>query len=148
MKRWLLRIGMAWMLAFGGLSGTAMAQDYAPPRLVPVAQFTAAQPVSQGYIPSEPAGCACRGDTQDCSCRRPTSELFNRAGSACTDHIIGCLNRYGLGCMATHNSHGCGSTYAQYLFIFGSCREFFGDPCQPPVNSTQPFGRICTLCGK
>ncbi len=39
------------------------------------------------------------------------------------------LNRHGSCCFATHNSPGCSSSYAQYIFIFGSCRQFFGEPC-------------------
>jgi hypothetical protein len=39
------------------------------------------------------------------------------------------LNRCGLGCFTTHNVPGCGSLHSELTFIFGSCRQFFGEPC-------------------
>ncbi|HYV39772.1 MAG TPA: hypothetical protein VE988_29050 [Gemmataceae bacterium] len=58
--------------------------------------------------------------------------------------IVGCLNSKGLGCQATHNTVGCGSCYGHLLFVFGSCRQFFGDTCMP----IQPDGnRAGTAAG-
>ncbi len=39
------------------------------------------------------------------------------------------LNRCGLGCYTTHNVPGCGSLHSELTFTFGSCRQFFGEPC-------------------
>jgi hypothetical protein len=39
------------------------------------------------------------------------------------------------GCWADINTLGCGSLRQELRFIFGSCREFFGESCQPnPPN--------------
>lgn len=32
-------------------------------------------------------------------------------------------------CWASHNGYGCGTLRSEGVFIFGSCREFFGEPC-------------------
>src|SRR5437879_1093800 len=34
-----------------------------------------------------------------------------------------------LTCWASHNGYGCGSWRSQATFVFGSCRDFFGQPC-------------------
>src|SRR5262249_9634087 len=43
--------------------------------------------------------------------------------------IHNALHRMGLGCWTTFNTFGCGSLHADALFVFGSCRQFFGEPC-------------------
>jgi len=32
-------------------------------------------------------------------------------------------------CVTHHNVPGCGSLKSELVFIFGGCREFFGEPC-------------------
>jgi hypothetical protein len=51
-----------------------------------------------------------------------------------------CLQNYGLGCFATHNTVGCTSLGAELTFIFGSCRAFFGEPCAPGGGLTHGYG--------
>jgi len=34
-----------------------------------------------------------------------------------------------LGCWSSFNGYGCGSFRADFAFIFGGCRTFFGEPC-------------------
>ena len=46
------------------------------------------------------------------------------------------LNRTGLACYTNRNSPGCSSLRNDLRFIFGSCRDFFGEPCLPHPNST------------
>lgn len=46
------------------------------------------------------------------------------------------LNRTGLACYTNQNSPGCSNLRRDLLFIFGSCRSFFGEPCLPHPNST------------
>ena len=43
--------------------------------------------------------------------------------------IYNCYLKSPLYCAAHHNSVGCGSLKADYMFIFGSCRQFYGEPC-------------------
>jgi hypothetical protein len=68
------------------------------------------------------------------------------------------LNKHGNCCFATHNSVGCTSAYAQYIFFFGSCRQFFGEPClayppRPPHplqnrgGAAGAAGGGCASCG-
>jgi hypothetical protein len=40
------------------------------------------------------------------------------------------------GCWATHFNFGCGSFHSDMVFIFGSCRAFYGEACRkgpPPL---------------
>ena len=57
----------------------------------------------------------------------------------CLGKCKSCLNKYGLCCWTHHNTLGCNSFEAQYRFVFGSCRTFYGEPCErrPP---TPPAG--------
>jgi hypothetical protein len=45
-------------------------------------------------------------------------------------------------CWASHNKMGCGSLKSECTFLFGSCREFFGEPCYkgPPPNPLLELG--------
>jgi hypothetical protein len=42
-----------------------------------------------------------------------------------------CLNGCGLGCYADRDTPGCGGCRQAFLFVFGSCRYFFGETCFP-----------------
>jgi hypothetical protein len=44
------------------------------------------------------------------------------------------------GCWASHNGYSCGSFQSESVFIFGSCRAFFGEPCPngPPPPPWDP----------
>jgi hypothetical protein len=41
------------------------------------------------------------------------------------------LNREGHHCASNVGYYGCGSCRADCIFVFGSCRAFFGEPCFP-----------------
>lgn len=43
-------------------------------------------------------------------------------------------------CWASHNGYSCSSCRAEKVFIFGSCREFYGEPCLdgPPPPPWSP----------
>jgi hypothetical protein len=45
-----------------------------------------------------------------------------------------------LGCYVEPNNLGCTSFRATTRFIFGSCREFFGEPCLQGPQSSQLLG--------
>jgi len=58
------------------------------------------------------------------------------------------LQRHGMGCWAHVNSMGCGSLKQECTFIFGSCRQFFGEPClQPPPDDPYSQWRGRGGCG-
>jgi hypothetical protein len=46
------------------------------------------------------------------------------------------LRSHNLCCFTHHNTPGCGSFWSDFMFEFGSCRSFFGEPCfaKPPSN--------------
>ena len=46
-----------------------------------------------------------------------------------------------LGCWASFNGYTCTSLPATWTFIFGSCRDFFGEPCLkgPPPSPLPPY---------
>jgi hypothetical protein len=46
-------------------------------------------------------------------------------------------------CWAHHNTLGCSSLASEYMFMFGSCRQFYGEPCfkgppPPPGQTVHP----------
>jgi hypothetical protein len=86
---------------------------------------TGASPPLTGYGPRP--GLAYIPDTKvDCKSGRTVAvDPSKRARFKSFFNRLGCL------CWATHNTDGCGSLYSEYLFILGSCREFWGDPCTP-----------------
>jgi hypothetical protein len=47
------------------------------------------------------------------------------------------MNKKGLGCWAHFNCPACGSCNSECLFLFGSCRQFFGENCP---QGPQPYG--------
>jgi hypothetical protein len=48
------------------------------------------------------------------------------------------------GCWATHNGYSCGSLRSECVFLFGSCRDFFGEPCckTPPPPPWSPEANV------
>jgi hypothetical protein len=44
------------------------------------------------------------------------------------------------GCWATHFGGGCGSFRSDMVFIFGSCRAFYGEGCRKDPPSIYPPG--------
>jgi hypothetical protein len=53
------------------------------------------------------------------------------------NYLRDCLRSKGVGCWSHHNALLCGSWQSECTFIFGSCREFFGEPCLPPPPGYQ-----------
>ncbi|HKB41684.1 MAG TPA: hypothetical protein VKD72_34990 [Gemmataceae bacterium] len=43
---------------------------------------------------------------------------------------------HSLGCYAHHNDYSCGSWHSECTFLFGSCRQFYGERClkEPPLS--------------
>ena len=150
MKR-LLQITLAvicgWTLANGSASAQEATPSLPPPRLVKDHATTHVEPAAYSITPLAP-----RRDVQSCdlSCqtRSPLQESCLRHTQQFENAVIGVMNSKGCGCMSSHNSHGCIDTHAHYMFFFGSCREFFSEPCFPPPQTDRPFGRLLTLCGK
>lgn len=47
-----------------------------------------------------------------------------------------------LGCWASFNGYSCSSLPSTWAFVFGSCRDFYGEPCLkgPPPSPLPPWG--------
>jgi hypothetical protein len=145
MKRWWLCVRLAVLGAWTMGSALATAQDMKPPT-----GYVAPMPMQGQYAPvmggDSSAGCGCQGDLQrsqeENAPGHPFCEGIKQMCEWISRPIVNCLNSKGLGCCATQDSWGCTSLYAQYNFIFGSCREFFIEPCVPPPPG-QPWGGAC-----
>jgi hypothetical protein len=119
---------MALVVCLGVWAGPALAQAPQAPSpapqpegvvqtyaVVPIIPHDAAPP---GYVPEshEPE-------------HGPVRKFFYWCGS----YTKGVMQRSGFCCWSTHNSVGCGNLHSDLTFIFGSCRQFFGEACvQPP----------------
>jgi hypothetical protein len=59
-----------------------------------------------------------------------------------------CLHRHGLHCTSNERGLGCGSWKSDCKFVFGSCREFFGEECIPqPPSDHRIFDHGKGSCG-
>jgi hypothetical protein len=58
--------------------------------------------------------------------------------------IRGWLRNHKWGCWTTHNTLGCGNLQSECVFIFGSCRAFYGEPCLPgpPPSPTELYNMV------
>ena len=45
-------------------------------------------------------------------------------------------NQLNLACYTNRNSPGCTNLRSELRWIFGTCRDFFGEPCLPHPNAT------------
>jgi hypothetical protein len=129
MNRWLLTAALTAAVG-ASITGRTLAQQPAPaPSTI--------QPVGhEMYAPAAPPpiqpGCADGGNGAN------GRDQNGGLGQRIHEHYRKCLNSIGLGCAANHDTPGCSSCYAQYIFMFGSCRQFFGEPCFPVGPDTYP----------
>jgi hypothetical protein len=71
--------------------------------------------------------------------------------------ISNAIHQHPCYCVAHHNGLGCGNLKAECVFIFGGCREFYGEPCfkgpdpYPPhhalLHKERREGTGCSTCG-
>jgi len=157
-QRWYVRAALAAVIGLGVAASLARAEGPAagPPSPEPwaVIEYGAGSPL-------EPAGAA---DPSVPPGKGPVRDWFhssmhrNGAGSpsdqdAAADPAVppskgpvrdwfhGCMHRKGVGCWSHHNAYMCGSFKSEWIFVFGSCREFFGEACLPgPPQPPMPPG--------
>jgi hypothetical protein len=145
MKRCWLWVRLAVLISWTMGSAVATAQD-----MKPSAGFVAPVPTSGQYTPvvngQQSAPCQCQGGSQggveSTGSSFPFCEGIKQLCEAVSRPFVNCLNSKGLGCCATQDSFGCTSLHAQCTFIFGSCREFYFEPCVAPPPG-QPWGGAC-----
>lgn len=61
----------------------------------------------------------------------PLSHLFARAQPSMDNAAFPRLNAHGYWCTSDPRDMGCGNWRTQNLFVFGSCRTFFDESCNP-----------------
>src|SRR5437764_10611869 len=108
---WLRRAFLAVAVGSSIVSGLARAQE-----VPPSPNYGIPPPVYAGA--PYPDGAALAPDRSSTNCVRAY------------------MQRHGLGCAATVSSFGCGSWKADCTFAFGSCRDFWSEPCFPPDPSS------------
>jgi hypothetical protein len=111
-------------------------------------------PVPAEMQVSAPAEEAPEGQVVPAGGTHLHSQILNRLRSRC--------------CWSHHNSYSCGSLKSECVFIFGSCRAWYGEPCvkgPPPIAAppgyppltAQYYGTTvpgeghpggCTACGR
>jgi len=140
-QRWYVRAALAVLLGLGAAAGTTRAQQPAPaaaPGQEPwaVIEFGAGTPSAPCAAPSAEASGAA-GTT-----RRPVFDWLHSRPRPIVDAVHDCMHAKGVGCWSHHNSYTCGSWKSECTFVFGSCREFFGEPCLPgpPAPPAVPGG--------
>jgi hypothetical protein len=122
-QRWYLRAALAAIIGMGVAASLSRAEGPAPnPEPWAVIEYGAG-----GHPPSEAAP-------------GPEAGGFAHKGPV-RDWFHDCMHRHGVGCWSHHNMYTCGSWKSECTFVFGSCREFFGEPCLPgPPQPPMPPG--------
>ncbi len=79
--------------------------------------------------------------------KRPVRTWLATQATRTQTAIRDCLTEQGLACQAHHNDLGCGSFQSEFNFIFGSCRTFCGQTCEPlppPTLWRRPAASCCS----
>jgi hypothetical protein len=138
-QRWYLRAVLAAVIGLGVAASLARAQAPAPAAAPPpnpepwaVIEFGAGTPLSPAFPEPPKPPAPSKG---------PVRDWVHARTQAVTDCVHGGMNAHGVGCWSHHNSYTCGSLKSELTFVFGSCREFFGEPCLPgPPQPPMPPG--------
>jgi hypothetical protein len=150
-QRWLLRAGLAAAVGLGVLAGLARAQS--PTQYVWPPDFNP-EPVNviENGMPKPLVPRAAQGPTGfeqypgEGLAPRPTDH-----GGPVRNHLASTrqawrdfYRNHPWYCWAYLNPHLCSSWESERAFIFGSCREFFGEPCMkgPPQVPIPPGYKI------
>lgn len=124
MKSLTLRVGLSFIVGLGCWFGKLEAQTKGGPAtpLTPVdaGATSAVEIVEDG--PRERRRILPVAFLQ----RQPVRDTVQRSED--------CLNRHGYCCDQNPNAYGCGGCHAWNIFVFGSCRTFFGESCQPKIR--------------
>ncbi len=151
-QRWYIRAALAAAIGLGVVAGLARAQGTGqPPAPAPVAAPAPAPDQTPwtviergaGYVP--PPVEAIPAETPPA----PRQGICGRLRT----HVANSLHKHGLGCYSHHDAFLCSSWQSEKTFIFGSCREFYGEPClPPPPGGVGPAGGVgaagagCSRC--
>jgi hypothetical protein len=129
MRRWFLYLRIVLVAVLGFYVGTLRAQERETVpdayRAAPILAGPAPIPWAWAFHPDGTAG------------RQPDWQVLPSPDHRAEKHPGPvCTWLRGLGCWSHHNCYCCGSFYSEWVFVFGSCKEFFGEPClkaPPPM---------------
>jgi hypothetical protein len=129
LRKWYLRALFAGILGGGVMAGLARAGNYdRPPPLVPAESPEETCPGQDGKHPHPVLKLIASHPILTCIQKRPVVTFV---------HNEFC-------CWSTPNALGCGSLKGECTFIFGSCRDWYGEPClkgaPPPLPPGWPPG--------
>jgi hypothetical protein len=144
MQPWYVRAAVAAAIGLGVVAGLARGQPPVPgPNPEPWAVIEygsrpAPPPVSTApdeVVAGEMAAPAAR--------RRPLLDWWHNRPSLAEK-----WQNHPWNCRATHFEATCGSWESECVFIFGSCRQFFGETCQRGPSLYPPRGSPgrCSHC--
>jgi hypothetical protein len=134
MKQWYWCVGL--LVGMGSLTTSARAQQPAP--IVQEYQIVPAGAVS---------GCPCPSPDNGRDSRPPNGQATGLLVSVFgwSDHPIhDCLHRHGFACWTELASPRCSSISSELTIMFGSCRQFFSEPCY--IGPGAPPGGSCPNC--
>jgi hypothetical protein len=114
MRRQMMWLGLSLMVALCLTAGRLPAQDIVPAQrdvqvfVVPIVPYepTYHPPLPAPYFVPPPPGPA-------------------------SHRLHGLLNQHGMACQSNARWGACGNFHYDCAFIFGSCRSFFGERCDP-----------------
>ena len=132
MRRLLHSAGLALLLGWNAMPATAQERLTSAQPGGPIVHDMRQQP------PLSPMGCGpggCAGG--DCGAAPAAAGQGQRWRP-----FQNCFHKMGSCCFVDANSPGCTSCYAEYIFQFGTCRQWFGEPClpYPPRNGPPQYG--------
>lgn len=140
MRSGLRRSLLAVTLGLGVMAGLARGGE---PELGP-----SPRPVTSGVVGESAAPPMMEGRCDSgANGRRPLRKAL-RVSCVCTAKTVGhFLKAAAVTCYGNFNDYSCGSIHSETVFVFGSCRDFFGERClreKPqvpvPVPGYPPLG--------
>jgi hypothetical protein len=133
-QRWYVRAALAAIL---GLGATGLARPQAPATAPSPEPWAIIERGAGGHPPIEPASMEAPGTPY----KGPVRNWLHTRPKPVQDYVHDCMHSHGVDCWSHHNSYTCGSFKSEWTFVFGSCREFFGEPCLPgPPQPPMPPG--------
>ena len=129
MRSSLRRALLAAALGLGVTAGLARAEE----KVLALPTPTVAPPTEMmpHEIAPEAAAEAAPAQGQGCGTRHRVLALLRPR-----TYIEALRSGQPLGCYAHHNDYSCGSLHSECTFLFGSCRQFYGERClkSPPLS--------------
>ena len=114
MKTWSLRLGLSLMVAMGFWAYRLPAQTV---MIAPGGEQILVVPT----VPYEPARLY----------PGPSPFGYPPPPGPAQHRLQHVMNQHGMGCQSNYPWGACGSFHQDFRFIFGSCRTFFGERCEP-----------------